>query len=451
MSRLIAASAVVAAGAIGVGVLLGMVHQHAGFARWDARLAQFGADHASEWTTRVLLDVSFVFGSTPGVIMLGLAVGAIEMIRRPSRAVPLFLAVALGGQLLLSNSIKLIVERARPDILPLSAAAGTSFPSGHTTAAAASMATFALLLGRGRSRRTKVVLAAIAGGLAASVACSRVFLGVHWFTDVLAGLALGWGWFAVCSIAFGGRLLHFGAPVEVGPRPSPSDRPWRSPVRAHWNETSASVGVGVAVVIGAGHSVSPRRSPADDHPGARTGAVSSTADSQRTAGRGPCQRTANDRRAPSPAGTSWTSKLVPEPVGGQPEWQQTCCAGRSRVGQSADLPRQPAGPGRGGARQRPLDVEPSTQLDQVAPGDVLVGGDGDLHSGVEGRADVPRAPPAPCARLRPSDELRRMGDVGHPLARRLTHPHQLADTEEERHRIVGRRTAARSARGRPGR
>ena len=226
---LIAATGVVAAGAAGVGVLLAMVHEHVGFARWDSAFAHFGADHATAWTTRVLSGVSFWFGSTLGVVLLAAVVLTVEMRRMPARAVPLFLVVTLAGQSAMSNLVKLLVERARPDIMPLSDPAGSSFPSGHTTAAAASMAAFALLLGRGRSRRTKIVLAGIAGGIAAAVACSRVFLGVHWFTDVLAGLALGWGWFALSSIAFGGRLLRFGAPVETAedvahhtPAPTPA-------------------------------------------------------------------------------------------------------------------------------------------------------------------------------------------------------------------------------------
>ena len=232
---LIAASAMVVVGTVGVGVLLTMVREHVGFARWDSSLARFGAEHASAWTTRVLKDVSFWFGSTLGVIVLAVVVLVVEMRRKPSLAVPLFLLVTLGGQVLISNSIKLVVDRARPDVLRLSNALGSSFPSGHTTAAAASMAAFALLLGRGRSRRTKIALAGVAGGLAACVACTRVFLGVHWFTDVLAGLALGWGWFAVSSIAFGGRLLRFGVPVEQGgavathtPEPQPDPTSTRS-------------------------------------------------------------------------------------------------------------------------------------------------------------------------------------------------------------------------------
>jgi membrane-associated phospholipid phosphatase len=208
------ATAIVAAAAVGVGVLLAMVRAETGLQSIDVRLARYGARNATAWSTDVLRWFSEL-GGTRGVILIAIAAGAVELIRRPSRAVPVFLALVVGGQFALSNGIKYLVERARPDFSRLTGFAGTSFPSGHSTAAAATLAAVALVATRGRSRRTKVVGAAIAAGLAVVVAGTRVFLGVHWFTDVVAGLLLGWGWFALCSIAFGGRLLTFGAPVAT--------------------------------------------------------------------------------------------------------------------------------------------------------------------------------------------------------------------------------------------
>src|SRR2546423_14928925 len=72
----------------------------------------------------------------------------------------------------------------------------------------------ALMLGRRPCLLARRVLAGVAVAVAVAVAVCRVLLDVHWVSDVVAGLALGWAWFAVCAIAFGGRLLRFGATVE---------------------------------------------------------------------------------------------------------------------------------------------------------------------------------------------------------------------------------------------
>jgi membrane-associated phospholipid phosphatase len=210
---LTAALILLAAGLVAFGLLIWMVRTNIGFARFDLGAARFAAAHASPASTRVLRDLS-VLG---GAVFLGPFAGLIclAVVRRDRLpAVIGFLLLTVGGQFAVVDLIKWIVDRTRPDVDRLTNFSGPSFPSGHAAASAASFAAFALLIGIGRSPRAKATLAAIAVGLAVGIAASRVFLGVHWFTDVLAGLAFGWTWFALCSIAFGGRLLHFGAPVE---------------------------------------------------------------------------------------------------------------------------------------------------------------------------------------------------------------------------------------------
>jgi undecaprenyl-diphosphatase len=208
------ALALVIGGTIAISSLLEMVHTNTGFAKWDASFAQWGADHATAFSTHFLRDLS-TFGGTAFVVGAAVAIAVYELIKERRWAPIGFLVLCVGGQFLMSNLIKAGVQRERPDVLRLTGFAGSSFPSGHATASAACFAAFVLLLTRGRSRRAKTIGAAIAVGGATAIAASRVFLGVHWLTDVLAGLALGWAWFAVSSIAFGGPLLRFAKPVKT--------------------------------------------------------------------------------------------------------------------------------------------------------------------------------------------------------------------------------------------
>jgi undecaprenyl-diphosphatase len=181
----------------------------------DASAARWGHDHASHLSNR-LLQLITDLGDTVGVTIAVLVVLALQL-RRSRRGLLLvipFLAVAIAGEKLVTTAIKDLVDRARPTLNPIARTLGPSFPSGHSSTAACVYAALALVLARGRGPRTRTVLAAGAVGIAVAVAASRVLLDVHWVSDVVAGLALGWAWFALCAVAFGGRLLRFGAPIE---------------------------------------------------------------------------------------------------------------------------------------------------------------------------------------------------------------------------------------------
>ena len=206
---------------IGAGVLLAvlavLVRTNSHLTGIDRGAAGWGHRHASSLSTHGLTAVTQL-GSILVVVVLAVLLAAIELRRAPSVWLVPFIVAVVGGEELTTNVIKPLVDRVRPDLNPAAAGLGPSFPSGHSATAAAFYACAVLLLGRRRSRGARAVLTGAGVGIAVAVASSRVLLDVHWVTDVIAGLALGWAWFAICSMAFGGRILDFGAAVRVAER-----------------------------------------------------------------------------------------------------------------------------------------------------------------------------------------------------------------------------------------
>ena len=130
--------------------------------------------------------------------------------------------VALGASILVFATVRAFVDRPRPPVSDwLANVSGPSFPSGHSADAAAAYGMLAVLVLATDHKRKTVALAAALAVVPVVVAASRLYLGVHWFTDVVAGFALGW---AVVAIVVAVTLLL--PPASRRPR---SDDP-RSPM-----------------------------------------------------------------------------------------------------------------------------------------------------------------------------------------------------------------------------
>jgi undecaprenyl-diphosphatase len=204
--------ATIVAGLVLGGLAL-LVRSHLALRSLDRWSADWGHAHASHLSTRIVQLVTDL-GDWPVIPVVVVAVAAFELRRAPSRFLIPFLLTVMVGNEVATTVIKQAVDRARPTLNPVAATLGPSFPSGHSSTAASTYAALALVLSRGRAPGARAILAGLAAGIAVAVATSRVLLDVHWLSDVIAGLALGWGWFALCAIAFGGRLLRFGAQAE---------------------------------------------------------------------------------------------------------------------------------------------------------------------------------------------------------------------------------------------
>jgi len=154
-----------------------------------------------KWVEEMMRDFT-ALGSTGVLILVVLAVGGfLAMTRKGHAALAVLVAVSSG--VLLSQTMKWAYARPRPELVPHGAEVYTaSFPSGHSMMSAVVYLTLGALLARTQSSQgAKVYILSVAVILTVLVGASRVYLGVHWPTDVLAGWALGGVWALLCWLA----------------------------------------------------------------------------------------------------------------------------------------------------------------------------------------------------------------------------------------------------------
>ena len=149
-----------------------------------------------------------------GLIVL-LAVLFLASLRRWSEAV--MLVVGAVGGMEISQGLKQLFERARPDMAYRAVeAVNASFPSGHAMLSAVVYLTLGTLVARfAELRRVKVLVMVAAVLLTLLVGCSRIYLGVHWTTDVLAGWSLGAAWAMLCWLAAWAWERRMGRPASA--------------------------------------------------------------------------------------------------------------------------------------------------------------------------------------------------------------------------------------------
>lgn len=166
---------------------------------WDHRIFAWAVGQQSPWLNVIMEAVTWL-GSP--VLRIAIAVtAAVYLFRRNGdRRWPAFMLTNTIGVMLIYRVVKFLVTRPRPDVDALVVALGHSWPSGHAAGGAAlylSLA-YAAAASRPRSANGRVVWFG-AAMTAAMIGASRVYLGVHWPSDVLAGLVMGTAWFAISA------------------------------------------------------------------------------------------------------------------------------------------------------------------------------------------------------------------------------------------------------------
>lgn len=156
---------------------------------WDEPIQRNVEANRTSLADDVFRWISFL-GSTKVVLVLGAALAAVSW--RRCRAVAVLVLIAMVSRPLLEFALKAFVDRDRPDLERLVAGNGPSFPSGHVMAAVALWGLVPIVVSLyTRDRRIWWAAVIASGALIVAIGASRIYLGVHWFSDIVGGLIVG--------------------------------------------------------------------------------------------------------------------------------------------------------------------------------------------------------------------------------------------------------------------
>ena len=160
------------------------------------------------WAEEIGRDFTALGGNAVLILLTTAVVGYLLLDRKPR--VVLVVLIATLGALTVSNLLKKTIDRDRPDLVPHGSVVYTaSFPSGHSMLAASTYLTLGALLAQLQRRKIiKAYILMVCITITLLVGVSRVYLGVHWPTDVLAGWTAGAGWALGCWLLARWLQLH---------------------------------------------------------------------------------------------------------------------------------------------------------------------------------------------------------------------------------------------------
>lgn len=188
------AFALIAGSGLAIAKLVDDVFGEDGATRIDPKITDFLVDHRSPGLTAVARAVTHL--ADPLTVTIVAVVSIATLLARGRRRLAAFVPLSMAGAAAATSLGKLVVARPRPaESVWLSQASGAAFPSGHATQSVACWCAIgvcaAMLTPRPSLQAASIVLGAT---LAAAIGTSRVYLGVHWTSDVICGWAVATAW-----------------------------------------------------------------------------------------------------------------------------------------------------------------------------------------------------------------------------------------------------------------